>query len=254
MGCFEARRTAALHANGTYILYVDSDDELASPDACRILYETAIAYDSDMIIYSANLKGIADKLKEQDRLALEAGITHTFFDGNTSLPIWYHLFIKKTLPTLWFKCIRRQVLLDAFNEIPQLYCFNKEDLVISFFLSLFVKKYTVIDDKLYNYYIGGETSAAGKKTIKQWSNMCSASSGFTAMLLWLRDHQGEKPEYAELDKVIKPMYFSAIRECLTMYDLFVTPDEQDEVMAIINDSWGEKVVANVRRAMAEKQH
>lgn len=250
LGCMEARRRAVESALGKYLLYIDSDDELASPDACRILYEAAVKKDADIVFAAAELAGDRLLVSRKRYDGLLSVLSNKIFDGNTVLPLCQHIFIRQALTTfVWAKLFRTETLLNAFSEIPQMYCCNKEDMVIMLFASLAAQRYAVLTDVVYRYYLGGLTSTPGQKDMEQWRKVCSSSSAFVAMIQWLKDRKADNPEYGTLEKVLTPVYFSAVRECINIFDKQIPPEIHDEALCVLNDSWEEEVVANVRRAM-----
>ena len=138
-GSIEARKAGLKIASGEYILFVDGDDWLEL-DALEKLYNNAVEHDSDIVLYNAFWS--YDKHKEEK---------NTFnFNKDIDEPL-ISLLKAEILPSLCFKLIKRNYIVDNNIEFPENISFG-EDLATTASLFMSNPKISTTKECLYNYY------------------------------------------------------------------------------------------------------
>ena len=140
MGLVEARRSAVYEAKGEYIFFFDSDDVL-TPNCIKDLMSLAQKENYDIVQGSF----VTFPEENKRKIANYQGL----LKDKEIFRSW--LIEKKSSSYLWAKLIRREILLEAFNCIPPVFCNVGEDFVIWFFVTRFAHTYYGIENIVYKY-------------------------------------------------------------------------------------------------------
>ena len=256
-GILEVRRTLCYEALGEYICFVDSDDELES----------------------GALKALTGPFDPFDRLRdrvdiIQGKSTSGFFDENGNFtPSAQNRFNKITIGelkdhqifhewvtggnitgVLWGKLIRRQLLVNAFENIPYSECNFAEDYLISFFIMQTAKSYIGIDQNVYRYRITSGVSSARKvDTLKKWEMICSTASVFTVISQWIDENQSTSSITPEELLHIKRQTSVYLANNLKQMKETVIPELQPAARQMLCDYWGEHFVQTVEQAIQKKE-
>lgn len=243
LGLVEARRIGVEYALGAYIMFLDSDDELATNQVIKTMVKTAIETNGDIIQGRGEIFGILENLPIQRQKKLQEGLRNSFV-GVIEERLLYHQFKKNAFPWfLWGKLYKKELLDLVFQNIPNIYCIMLEDLLISFLISSYAKKYVGIPELVYRYYIGkGMTSSKTKKDLQEWEALCSASSAFTAILYWLK----ENPQEESIEKELFGIAFNNIRQQLEKLKQFQDESYKVQAEKILIEYWGEEIIQRIK--------
>ncbi len=252
LGIVEARRTAVINAKCKYIFFADPDDTLP-PNALEDLYETAISSSADIIhakadykldiaesdLNSKTEKAIAEMDKKLKAVHL-ATLKNNEILENFLLENEYTSF-------LWTKLFKREILLEAFAEIPYTECCMAEDFLIYFFVMLKAKHYIGIDKIVYNYYLGRGISSNKEITdLVKWEKACSAASVMTIILSYLEENPFQSDKKSELMQALKNINQAKLKMNLKHLNR-VAPKIRKEAYQILCDYWGDDFVKLIEK-------
>ena len=274
-GILEVRRTLCYEALGEYICFVDSDDELESGALSSLMEIPGSSpgmTDSSVSLTEApvSLSGLI----RQSHDIIQGKSTSGFFDENGNFtPSAQNRFNKITIGelkdhqifhewvtggnitgVLWGKLIRRQLLVNAFENIPYSECNFAEDYLISFFIMQTAKSYIGIDQNVYRYRITSGVSSARKvDTLKKWEMICSTASVFTVISQWIDENQSTSSITPEELLHIKRQTSVYLANNLKQMKETVVSELQPQARQLLCDYWGEHFVQTVEQAIQKKE-
>ena len=235
LGTLEARRTATNAASGEYLTFADPDDELP-PAALRILYDAACASGADIVHGSIAVFGTEGE--PDARVAAFANkAAHVYSGTLTGSEILRGFFIEQRyVDFLCGKLFQTALVQKAYGEIPFTYCTMAEDMLLYFFIALHADRYLGIPDTVYNYRINtGVTSRRQITELAAWQKVCSASSVFTIILLYLKEHPAIGSDIREAVQDLGRAHYA---DNLKQLEVCVVPSLQEEVRAMLDEWWG----------------
>ena len=280
-GLVEVRRNAVYVARGFYITQVDSDDML-EPGALEVMYkasqtlpqERAGAYGSGYdIVHGTSTAGTFGQdgsftPSEYNRYGM------IFYGSIFGHDIFTKFLEGKTFTSnTWGKLIKRQIYMDAYENIPYTQCNLGEDFLHFFFIGLYAQSYVGIEDKVYRYRVDSGMSNQKKITsLEKWQMICSTASIFSVLSEWVgvRDSR-VKPENDTSDSLSlseNPLSLSgSIRQSISEEELSlvrqfairylgnniltlrntVAPELQPQARALLCEYWGEDFVEQVEK-------
>ena len=247
-GIFEVRRTLCYEARGEYIAYVDSDDEL-SEGALRTLWEAGAA--------TANVQQTAFDVihgSNQNFPAQKNLYNNVYFGILENTDSNHHIFHKWLCESaisgvMWAKLIRRDLLLQAYDQIPYTECNMADDALLFFYVTLFAKSYLGINRVVYHYRTDSGMSSQRKITsLARWKMICSAASVFTVISTWLQSHSEVTSEEDEALKHMARWYLAnslfQMKKCL---DSKLLPQAHE----LLCDYWGADFVEEIEKALPD---
>lgn len=277
-GLVEARRTALYEASGDYIMFVDSDDILPC-GAVKALFEAAEQTDADIVqgrikVYaegnfevefasqasrdSSLLEGVAENEERLERgegfpLSLKKRIddmdkkANKVFSGTLEDRAILDGFLVNAnhCGFLWGKIFTRKLCLEAFEQIPPVWCTMGEDFLTYFFLALFANKYAGIEETVYCY--NADTGISSDKTIwalEEWEKVCSTAGVFTVLLSWIEENTGKITD-EQADSVRGMCRWYAANN-LAQLESAVVPKLRQDAYRMLCDYWGENMIEGVK--------
>lgn len=240
-GLVEARRTLVYAAKGDYILMLDSDDYFAEA-AVATLY--GLAGDGNADIVHGGSKSFY--MDENGKYTIDEQKVNNVYEGELlDKQIFTEAIVKESFTAfLWGKLIRREIYLEALNQIPPTYCNMAEDLLQFFFISRFAKKYVGINSCVYFYRTNTGMTSNKKKIedLNKWEQICSTASVFTILFTW--DEQQEDSEKLLPEEFMAIQRFSCkyIQNNMVQLNRAVAPELQQQAKALLCDYWGKGFV------------
>ena len=249
LGIVEVRRSLAYEANGTFVCFIDSDDELE--EGALKTFESFFDCDKNPMTAYDIIQGhsragafdnegnfIPSALKVFDKITIGQLKGHEIF----------HEWVSEGNITgvLWAKLIKSSILKSAFENIPYSECNMAEDYMISFFVTQLAKTYIGIDANVYRYRITSGISSGRKiDNLKRWQMVCSTSSVFTVISQWLQEHQSDSQITQEEILFIKKRTAYYLANNLKQMKETVIPELQPAARQMLCDYWGEHFVQTV---------
>ena len=235
LGTLEARRTATNTASGEYLAFADPDDELP-PDALRILYDAACASGADIVQGSIAVFGTENEPEMRIKTFAQkaAQVYHGTLTGDEILR---GFFIGQLYAAfLCGKLFQTALVQKAYSEIPFTYCTMAEDMLLYFFIALHADRYLGIPDTIYNYRINtGVTSRRQITDLSEWQKVCSVTSVFTIILLYLKEHPAIDSDIREAVQDSGRAHYA---DNLKQLKACVVPSLQEEARAMLDEWWG----------------
>ena len=166
-GRLEARRTGVDHAEGEFIMFLDSDDSFDN-GLCGAAVDAIRKHDADMLQFSARQINVESGKKD---------IILPFTGDVPGKDLLNRFFITREISsTLWQKIYRSGLCRKAYREIPKLQSNMGEDILISFFLAYFAGSFSGVNTrKKYNYYLGKGISSTVMITPEKYRHYCEMS-------------------------------------------------------------------------------
>ena len=252
-GCVEVRRTLVYEAKGKYLAMIDSDDEFLE-GALTALYGAALSNNAD-IVHGTLVSGIYDS----------EGIFHTsevtkcgniFYGTKDGLDIARSWFAGSFAGNVCGKLIEKNVYEKAFEQIPYTECNMADDLLIFFFVGMNARRYVGIENKVYRYRINSGMSSSRKiDSLKKWRLICTSSSVFSIMSVWIKEHNSEKKLLSDDDiEHLRQVTVSYLANNLHQLENTVLPELKAEAMKMLYEYWGESLVKKVEKAIEEEEN
>ena len=235
LGTLEARRTATNAASGEYLAFADPDDELP-PAALHILYEAACESGADIVHGSIAVFGTENE--PEKRVASFAQKAAQVYHGTlTGDEILRGFFIEQLYAAfLCGKLFQTTLVQKAYGEIPFTYCTMAEDMLLYFFIASYAGTYFGIPDTVYNYRINtGVTSRRQITDLSEWQKVCSVTSVFTIIFLYLKEHPAIGSDIREAVQDLGRAHYA---DNLKQLEVCVVPSLQEEARAMLDEWWG----------------
>ncbi|WP_196218838.1 glycosyltransferase family 2 protein [Treponema denticola] len=261
LGLFEARRTAANAASGSYIFFADPDDTLPS-DSLLVFYNGLLASgngnlsDAADIIHGKMRLSVpqfdtADKKNAErfDAFSKSVQSIHSgFLSGNEVLENF--LIKKEHSGFLCAKLFRTSLLQEVYAELPNIFCIMSEDLLLYFFVLLKKPSYYGIDSFVYNYINDtGISSVRQVTSLDRWEKICSGSSVFTLIFSYIQEHPIDEKYIDELRIACN----NQLKKNITKMNKDFTGSLRAEAYAILCDYWGEDYVKQIEKSMKDEE-
>ena len=255
-GVLEARRTAVLESHGRSIAMLDSDDMFLD-GALSALYRRADETGAD-IVQGGMEVWCGDE--PDDVLCLRAAriqqTANRMYDGVLDGDQIFKGFLVESnqIGFVTGKLISRELYLQAFSQIPPLYCVMADDLLLYFFISYYAARYASVPCAVIRYDITeGISSASAITDLHRWEQVCSASGVFTVLYSWLKDMQqaGGSPVLTQQERAaLDCQCRSYLLNNLQQLQKYVVPELQDQAHELLCSYWGADFVQKVEQAAA----
>lgn len=249
-GVVETRRTLAYEAKGIYVTQVDSDDEM-TPGALEAFYNAAGEEQSFDIVHGTSVAG-SFGIKGEFVPAEKNTFGTILYDTVWGRDVFRKWFVGRAFTAnVWGKLIKRQVLLNAYTQIPYTECNMADDLLLFFFVCQYAESYIGIKDVVYHYRVNVGMSGKRKiDTLHKWQMICSTASVFTVLSQWVQKNRG-KPNQLQEDEVEILRGLSRFYVCNNLKQMkeTVIPELQDQARQLLYEYWGQDYVEIMERSM-----
>ena len=254
-GCVEVRRTLVYESKGEFLAMIDSDDEYME-GALTALYGAALSNNAD-IVHGTFVSGAYDS----------EGIFHAtemtkcgkiFYGSKDGIEIARSWFAGLFNGNVCGKLIAKTVYEKAFAQIPYTECNMADDLLIFFFVGMNARRYVGIENKIYRYRINSGMSSHRKiDTLRKWRLICTSSSVFSIISMWIKENnsakEGTEPLLTaeDLDHLGR-VTLSYLASNIHQLEDSVVPELQEDARRMLYEFWGEEFVKKVKKAIENK--
>lgn len=168
-GLIAARHTGLMRARGKYVLLVDAGDELTE-NACERLYWEIERQKVDVLQFGNVLRPEpGTKPTEEDMQWIrnylrvpDAALFQKEFQPGELLTLCFAE--KRFSYNVWNKIYRRDILQQALSQYAGERVLMAEDVLICFMVLCYARRYGVLDQPFYVYYVGGGMSTEKRVT------------------------------------------------------------------------------------------
>ncbi len=246
-GIFEVRRTLCNFAKGEYLCFVDSDDELAA-GALEILYNSHLSSDGKSydIIQGSSITGT---FENEVFIPAEKNLYSNITFGELKDHQIFHTWLVEGNLTgiLWAKLLKRELVEQAYNQIPYTECNMADDILLFFFIAQIAKSYFGINKCVYKYRMNSGMSSERKiDSLQKWKLVCSSASVFTII------SQCENIKDAEELECLKREARAYLLLNIQKLKRNVVPKLQEEAYTMLCDWWGEDFIKTIE-TLADSQ-
>ncbi|MEI0495500.1 glycosyltransferase family 2 protein [Brachyspira intermedia] len=207
-GTLSARKTGSIEANGKYITYLDSDDELVL-NAFEVIYNNI---DKDYDVLHFSVKSISknpnkkERLKEEKYTSWYLSSKRNYIDNN----YLFHEMINEKIPhNVYAKVFKKEIIKKTFNYIPDDHIIFAEDMLQCLITFYFIKSYKSISNELYIYYndISFSNKNINNLSTEKFENMCqNCQCVLNIFYDFLQKMHIEKLYYYEYLKIVYNQY------------------------------------------------
>ena len=230
-GLLLARKSGVLEARGRYIIFVDSDDELAH-DACEVMAREMEKDPTDIIQFNIDvddqtpLIGAADwherSFRPTRELQKREDIIKSFFIDRTNVTPMYS------------KVYTRELCTAAYSKIPDFYCYVGEDIFSMFYLSLYANTWRGVPTyKAYKYMYGNGVMNTDAVSLDKFRNNCRMSECVNTAQKFLRQHVSDPFASEALNAMAKRM----MTDCLRLLKNRIEEENLPEAAKSLKNSW-----------------
>ena len=165
LGTYHARRIGVEHAEGSYIVFLDPDDELAE-NCIKYIYEFFVRDESDVVFFDVSYNPLKKWYMKEMKVFPERNATSLIQSYFTSIRDNYSFGTPG-------KAFSRKILLEAYSSLDIDYSFRfvfSEDTCLLVYIFMTNPKYSVLRYKGYIYY-SNPTSITMQSPIKMKENI-----------------------------------------------------------------------------------
>lgn len=192
-GLFLARKTAVSEATGKYLVFLDSDDSLARPDAIHTMISLIEMEDVDILQFSVEAFG--DGITRKQGLENWLKVCTDKLEGSVS--ILQSCMENQYSWNLWNKIYRSEPVKQAYLQIKNIHLVTAEDIYGYFMIACHAKTFKGIETvPLYRYQQGSGVTT-GEETLKSFNNYAREIIVTSYLENWFRWH-GKLETYQDL--------------------------------------------------------
>ena len=240
-GTLLSRKTGSVEARGKYITYLDSDDEL-DINICQEVFNEYNKKDVCIIHFGVKIK--IDKSIENNIDAKLHDDLKWFLSLNKyNINKEYLLdeMIENKIPhNMWGKVYSNELIKKTLKYIPETNLNASEDMLQSFIIFYFANSYSIIDKKLYYYYIniGDSNQTTMYLKLEKYEKLCESSSRVCSYILnFLNTHN---------INILYGFYYSKIYydEYNFLRDKIADNENKDDYLSILNKYFDINIIDN----------
>ena len=151
---------------------------------------------------------------------------------------------------MWAKLIKREILLEAFDLIPPVFCNVGEDFLIWFFVTRFANSFFGLENVVYKYrQNSGMTSCKIIDNEEHIKMIASTASVFAIIYNWVNEQKsvGKNPLSQDEFQVIYDSSCKILMNNLIQLEQNVIPKLKERAYQIMCDFWGKDFVDKIEK-------
>jgi len=238
-GTMKARSTGVKAATGSYILFLDADDELEH-DACDILYNVVKKHKACMYAFGTKV------INPDKKIAMKMQANFKTYDGYLyGKDILNKSFIdRETTRYLWDKMYESSLCKQVYEEISDYHIDRKvnpvtEDIYTFMITAYFAKSFFGIQKTIHKYYYGRGVMGYEHLSLERFERYCMSAVD-------VENSSRMFSKFGVLDQycdIIEAFRISSIKLCSSAWIYQIEEREKDEAFKIMMKYWSSSDLA-----------
>jgi len=229
------RKLGVTVANGDYMMFVDSDDELV-PGICKKLVKYMDTKKLDILHFGTDVK--AENDISTDAVKWFEKFSRPYYGELRGNMVFEGCFSKKWYRfNIWNKIYRSSVCKEAFNYVDEERYPKAQDLYAFFIIAFLAKSYYGIKEKGYVYYYGRGVTGHKSENIDNFRRICSQSivaERCKEFLIQKNAYGRYRDEFVAIERDL-------LMECLSHWER-MNDDDKSECSHILIEHWADSDV------------
>ncbi len=236
-GPLKTRKDAVLSAQGKYIMFLDSDDELY-PSACETAYNAIEKKQTDAVQFGMRKIDSQGNIKEIEKYWASDN-TEKIEDIN-----WLYLRDKRIIKSweVWNKIYKTDLCKKAYMQMEDSRLVIAEDVYYFFVFGYYAKSFSMIKDILYKYRQGyGIWSGIQERiSLEKYKTLLSEKKSLDAIIRFYET----KPDAQEYEPIIrKHVKEKFLQQSVLWWHNNLQDSDKAEGLNILKEVWGEENLA-----------
>lgn len=248
MGTGIARKHGVLAAQGQYIMFLDSDDELFL-QACEVAYAAIVKNETDVVQFGVKVVNKEGKTMQFDHLCI---------DESGRLEDYNLLYLRqKGKLKSWEitnKIFRSELCKKACEEMMAEHLSMAEDVYLFCILGYYARSISIISEQLYLYRWGVGVSTlhtTQSVSLEYFKKLLGEKDSLDAIIRFVNS----KPDKEEYKPFIKMLHDDWLNFAVSLWQCKLTEADQNEGFLALIRKWGlEETAKGLRWLMSTQQN
>ena len=245
LGTHASRKEAVFSAQGKYIMFLDSDDELV-PHACETAFKAMERNGTDAVnfgVQEMDFQGNPRESRKENRTE-----TIDRMEDN-----WIHLYDQRVIKSwaIWNKIYRAELCKQAFDQMEDGYFLLAEDVYFFFVFGYLAGSFSMIDVPLYKYRAGVGIFGRIRQAInlEQYAVLLSEKRVSDAIFRFYE----RKPDGEDYKPIIQRHAADAFfQQSVLWWHEYLRDEEKAKGLQLFREVWGEEKLSSALTCLSGK--